>query len=150
MNRLRRNMWGWGVVLATAFAWAAYAQIKEGQQAAVFILPNFDKDGNLESRTMGDFARALADERVEIINLRIEQFKAGVVDTRITAPHCIYDRRTETASSTGAVRIARADMVILGTNFVYNNKRQHFEIYNNARVVLRGARKQAGAMGVIP
>ncbi len=129
-------------VMAISFAWAvtAPAQFREGQVVRGFRLPEYDAAGALKYVVTGDAARAVASDVFEITNLKIELMKDGVVETRVTAPLCMYNRRNNEARSDGSVRIVRGDVVITGEGFAWNGAESHFRIERNARVVLRNIR----------
>ena len=76
----------------------------------------------------------------EITNLKIEVMKNGVVETRVTAPACVFNRRANEAISDGSVRIVRGEVVITGEGFAWNGAESRFRIERNARVVLRNVR----------
>lgn len=139
---------------AAAFllALGATAQLERGQTVGGFRVPEYDENGQLKSQLSGDYARVISEDDVQITNLKIELFKNGVVETRVTAPHCLYNRRTNTATSPGALRIARGNMVITGSAFAWSGTNQLFTIETNARVVLRDIRGQmkSGALPVAP
>lgn len=128
---------GVGLALGGPIAAAQLPQLPAGQTVRGFRVPDYHPDGTLKSVITGDTARALGNERFEITNLRIELFRDGVVETRVTAPQCVFDRRTQEVSSKGAVRIVRGEVVITGEGFVWSGADPRFAIERNARVVLR-------------
>lgn len=137
MTRRGRLLAGLGLGLAVAGAWA---QMQPGMEAGGFRLPDYAEDGTLKSQLFGEYARALSNDLIEIRGLRIEMYKDGQVETRVTSPHCLYDHVRQAAGSTSSVRITRGEVVITGDDYAYSPKRQRFEIHTNARVVLSNVR----------
>lgn len=137
MKRARRL----GLLLALA-AGAALAQLREGQTVVGFRFPEYDKDGALKTLITGDSAKALSPTLFDIRNLKIEMFKDGAVDTRVTAPQCRFDRRAMQAASEDSVRIVRGDLVITGEGFTWSGAPSSFRIERNAKVVLRNIRPE--------
>ncbi len=130
-----------GLLAAAAIAWtAARGQLERGAEVTGFRMPNHDEEGRLQSQVFGDRARVVADDLIEIRNLRMETFSAEAVELTIQAPHCRFDRRRGIAASAGPVRVARPDMVITGRGFRAWTDGSRFQIFSEARVELRGAR----------
>ncbi len=154
MTRRGRLLAELGLGLAAACAWAQLAPdpgmaqplagsqtgLRPGMEAGGFRLPEYAEDGTLKSQLFGDHARALSNNVIEIRGLRIEMYKDGQVETRVSSPHCLYDHVRQAAGSTSSVRITRGEVVITGDDYAYSPKRQRFEIHTNARVVLRNVR----------
>lgn len=105
-----------------------------------FEVPEFDRDNRLRSKLFGDFARILPSGLVDITNMRIEFFDDDRrVEMRVHAETCLYDRVTRNAESDTRVRIARENMIITGEGFTWNAEEGQFDIYEDAKVVLKGA-----------
>lgn len=132
-----RILAGMGMSLAAA---CSVAQMPPGATVGGFRLPEYADDGTLKSQVFGEFAQALSNGLIEIHGLRIEMYQGEAVETRVTSPHCLYDRVRGAAGSTSSVRITRGEAVITGDDYRYMPKRQRFEIRTNARVVLRDVR----------
>ena len=130
-----------------ALAINAGAQFREGQVVKGFRLPEYAADGTLKSVITGDTARVIGEDVFEITNLRIELMKDGVVETRVTAPFCRFNRRSNEAQSDESVRIARGEVVITGEGFAWNSAESRFRIERNARVVLRRVNLDAKPRG---
>ncbi len=126
---------GLGLVAA-----CAVAQMQPGATVGGFRLPEYADDGTLKSQVFGEFAQSLSNGLIEIQGLRVEMYQGEAVETRVTSPHCLYDRVRGSAGSTSSVRITRGEAVITGDDYRYMPKRQRFEIHTNARVVLRDVR----------
>ncbi len=124
-------------------AGVAFGQLREGQTVVGFRFPEYDKDGAIKTLITGDSAKALSPTLFDIRNLKIEMFKDGAVDTRVTAPQCRFDRRTMQAASEESVRIVRGDLVITGEGFTWSGAPSSFRIERNAKVVLRNVRPEA-------
>jgi hypothetical protein len=127
-----------GLALSLGLAAAAWAQLRRGEQASGFRVPDYDAEGNLKMVIQGDQARMLTAQDVELENFRIDIYKDGEVDARVTAPHGIYNQRTRRARSTNDIRIVRGTTVISGTGYAYDAGPQRFEIHANAKVVVQG------------
>lgn len=129
---------GLGMAMALGMAAAAWAQLRRGEQASGFRAPDYDAEGNLKMVIQGDQARMLTLHEMELENFRIDIYKDGEVDARVTAPHGIYNQRTRNARSTNDIRIVRGTTVISGTGYSWDSGPQRFEIHSNAKVVVRG------------
>ncbi|MBM4153475.1 MAG: hypothetical protein FJ221_00380 [Lentisphaerae bacterium] len=161
MTGCGRHLAGLGLGLAAACAWAQLepapeapglgagpqSGLRPGMEVGGFRLPDYAEDGTLQTQLFGEHALALSNGLIEIRGLRIEMYKDGQVETRVTSPHCLYDRERQSAGSTSSVRITRGDVVITGDDYLYSPRRQRFEIHTNARVVLRDVRGLSGRKG---
>ncbi len=112
-----------------------------GQTVSGFRLPEYDEQNNLKSELIGEFAKVLPDGIIDITQLKIDFYNDGKVDMTVTAPQCTYKQQEGTAVSDSAVRIARDNMVVTGEGFSWNGHDERFEIFKNAKVVLKGVRK---------
>lgn len=133
----------WLVASGVGAALYAVAQLQTGGSATGFRVPDYDDEGRLRSQLSGERATMLTPDIVEIENLQVDMYRDGVVETRIVSPHCLYNRRAHVAMSTGSVRIVRGDVVITGSDYRYEPRRQRFLIQTNARVIIRDVRKLA-------
>ena len=123
----------------------ALAQTTDRQVITDFRVPEYDDQGKLKKLLRGDFVTIPNSGPIEVHQFSYEVFSVGTqADLRITAPLCLYDREQGTANSTGAVRIARSDMIITGTGFDFDRRTERMLIKNKVRVVLKGVRKQEG------
>lgn len=152
---------GLGLGLAAVCAWAQLEPVpgaaglgvgpqsglRPGMEVGGFRLPDYAEDGTLKTQLFGEHALALSNGLIEIRGLRIEMYKDGQVETRVTSPHCLYDRERQAAGSTSSVRITRGEVVITGDDYAYSPRRQRFEIHTNARVVLRDVRGMSQRKG---
>lgn len=140
---------GWlGPALAAlALAGPAVAQTTGAvQTVSGFRVPDYDENNNLKSILFGDFARILPDGVVEITNLKIDFYsKEGAVEMTVTSPKCLYDQKAQMARSDSGVDIQRQKLRITGTGFWWDQKNEQFEIYQRARVEIRGARARVAA-----
>ena len=110
-----------------------------------FRVPSYDDKNNLTSQMFGDAAMILPDGRVDITELRME-FYSGTAsnrqtEMRVNSPRCVYNRNSGSATSDAPVRLARDNMVITGTGFEWNNRKQRLVIFQDAKVVLKEAGK---------
>lgn len=125
--------------LATGMAVAAaWSQIQKGEEFQGFRVPDYDPEGKLKTMLTGERAKVLDSGEIEVFNFKIEIFKGGEVDARVTAPHCLYNHENKNARSPHDVRIVRGNMIISGTDFTYDSAAERFEIHTNAKVVIRG------------
>ena len=123
----------------------ALAQTTDRQVITDFRVPEYDDQGKLKNVLRGDYVTIPNSGPIEVHQLKYEVFGTSTqAELNITAPLCFYDRERGTATSTGAVRIARSDMIITGTGFDFDRRTERMVIRNQARVVLKGARKQEG------
>jgi hypothetical protein len=137
--KMRRCMAVLALVLSTGVARAQDEQ--SGQTVSGFRLPEYDEQNNLKSELIGEFAKVLPDGVIEITQLKIDFYNDGKVDMTVTAPKCTYKQQEGTAVSDSEVRIARDNMVVTGVGFAWSGHDERFEIFKNAKVVLKGARK---------
>lgn len=145
MKRWRRAA-GAGLLVAVV----ASAQYREGQTFTGFRFPEYDADGALKTLITGDSARVSAADVFDIRNLRVEMMKDGVVETRITAALCLFNRRTREITSEAGVRIVRGDIVITGEGFAWRASPAHFQVKRNTKVVLRTVPKEMLLKGETP
>lgn len=139
-------------VAGIAIAATAFAQLRNNEEQVVtgFRVPTYDREGNLTSQVFGDRARILPNGLVDIVELRME-FYGGeggsstnrTVEMRISSPRCLYNRVTGNATSDAPVRISRDNMVVTGVGFQWFGDAQRFEIYSNAKVVLKDIKRGA-------
>jgi hypothetical protein len=125
-----------------AAAWIAGAQFQAGQTMSKFRVPDYDDAGELKSLVLGEEATALTETLIRINGLRLELYRQGVLETRVTSPVCVFDRASNSASSTSSVRIARGNLVITGEQYTWETQTQRFVIERNARVVIQGKGKE--------
>lgn len=136
------------LVLLPAYAAdpAGGLNLGSGTKIQNFRVPNYDDAGILTSQIFGEEANVLPDGNIEIDGLRIEFYVPGESDDRpvemtVTSPSCLFNRSRGTIVSDDAIQIRRAEFVITGTGFNFNNAEQSLKINNNSKVVLRGASK---------
>lgn len=117
----------------------------QNQQVTGFRVPSYDAKNNLTSQMFGDAATILTDGRVDITELRMEFYSGSAsnrqTEMRVTAPRCVYNRNSGSATSDAPVRIARDNMVVTGTGFEWNNRDQRLVILKDAKVVLKEAQR---------
>lgn len=129
-------------LLAAGWVWAQGAP--DVQQVTGFRVPSYDDQGNMTSQMFGDAARIMTNGMVEITELRMEFYARGSADRqlqmRVTSPRCFYDRGTSSATSEAPVRISRDNMVVTGTGFTWDGKKERLQIGRDAKVVLKDAK----------
>ena len=136
------NKAGTMLALLLALGAAAWAQDSGMQTVAGFRVPEYDENNQLKSQLFGDFAKVLPEGIIEITQLKIDFYSEGKVEMTVTSPKCTYKQKEGKAESDADVRITREDMVVTGKGFAWNGRDEKFEIFKEAKVVLKGARKQ--------
>ena len=136
--------WFLSIFAASLLASHVHAQnTGDVQTVSGFRVPSYDQNGEMTSQMFGDYAKILPDGYVEIAQLKMEFYSNEgtnrITNMRVTSPRCIYNRTRGTAVSDSDVRIARDDMVVTGTGFLWNNEDQFLKITQNAKVVLKNA-----------
>lgn len=134
-----------GVAAAIAAAgWVLAQSAPDLQQVTGFRVPSYDDQGNMTSQMFGDAARIMTNGMVEITELRMEFYERGSADRqlqmRVTSPRCFYDRGSSSATSSAPVRIARDNMVVTGTGFTWDGRKERLQIMSSAKVVLKDAK----------
>ncbi|MBU0679658.1 MAG: LPS export ABC transporter periplasmic protein LptC [Verrucomicrobia bacterium] len=142
MNYLQRLFVVMAATVVVASGWVLQGEAQEEsrtepQSLSKFKVPEYDDDYNLKSQLFGDFAQFREDGLVEITNLKIEFYRAGIVKMEVSAPSCLYNRDSKEAESESSVRIERENLVVTGTGFTWNPKGQTFHILSNAKVVIK-------------
>lgn len=113
-----------------------------GQTIKGFRYPAYDEQGQLKMELSGDTARILPDNLIQIGNLRMTFYEEGKTVMRVATPSCVYDREKQTAVSTSDVRVTRAEIIISGQGFDWNEKDKLVRIKNNSRVILQKKQPQ--------
>lgn len=117
----------------------AWAQTERTRRITEFEVPDFDGEMRLRSKLFGEYARIMPDGEVEITNMRIEFYTEDEdVEMQVFSPECTYDRTTRKARSDSEIHIARDNMIVTGRGFVWNPEVGRFQIFNDARVLLKG------------
>ena len=136
------NKWGYAWVLLSAAVATGGAEDSGVQTVAGFRVPEYDENNRLKSQLFGDFAKVLPNGVIEITQLKIDFYSEGKVNMTVTVPRCSYKQKEGMAESDADVRITREDMVVTGQGFAWNGRDEQFRIFKEAKVVLKGARKQ--------
>ena len=76
---------------------------------------------------------------IEIKNIKIMFYEAGIMMMWFTSPSCTFDRARMTAVSTSTVYVARSDVVITGEGFEWSSKDGQFMIHNQVKVLVRNS-----------
>jgi hypothetical protein len=136
------------LAIAWAYARAAGQSVGDAQTVTGFRVPSYDREGRMTSQVFGDTARIRADGSVDIVELRVEFYgnedlaaTNRAVEMRITSPRCIYHRASGVVTSDASVRIARENMIVTGEGFQWIGPAERLEIYRNAKVVLKDAKR---------
>jgi lipopolysaccharide export system protein LptC len=143
-RRIVRSLAIAAVAAGLAFA-RAVADESEGVVITEFDVPEYNEEGTMTSRIRGDTARVMTNGFVQVNGLTMEFYKEGStnrdVEMRVASPRCLLHRDKKAAVSDSDVRIARDNMVVTGTGFMWNNNDQKLVILTNSRVVIKGARR---------
>ena len=110
-----------------------------------FQVPQYDTNSVMTSMLRGREADIFPPDRItKITDLVIEFYKYTptnrLVDVRVTSPECYYHPDKGVGVSDKPIRISRDNMVITGSNYVFDSKSQRMQINHDARVVLMGVR----------
>ena len=106
-------------------------------------VPYYDKDGELQAKLFGGYARLLDNEVVGVTNIRIDVYEKGEVVMTIFAPQCFTSldenegHRVLNIRSEGDVLIELEQMTIVGKGFRFSSNQNKFEILNDARVLVK-------------
>lgn len=129
-----------GVVLALiAMLAVATAQMSATmpQKILGFEVPEYDEEGRLKTRIQGAEALLLTNGTIQVKDVRLEFYREGQLDVTMTAPLCLYDRRTNRAFSDSPVRIESAVATITGVGFRWSSAEANAVIEDQATVVLK-------------
>lgn len=120
-----------------------------GQAIKGFRYPDYDNQGQLKMEISGDKARFLPQDLIQITNLRMTFYEEGKMVMQVSTPLCFFDRIKRTAVSTSEVCVTRAEIIITGRGFAWNEKDGLIRINNNARVILQKTEQKShlGAEG---
>jgi hypothetical protein len=139
----RKKWWAAGMLVMGVCL--VLAQTADRQVVTDFRVPEYDDQGKLKNLLRGDFVTIPNQGPIEVHQLNYQVFNGATqAELQITAPLCFYDRDQGTATSTGAVRIARPDVIITGTGFDFDRRSERVVIKSKVQVVLKGVRKQEG------
>lgn len=116
---------------------AVYADDLLGQVIKGFRYPDYDPQGQLKMEIAGDRAQVLQQGLIQITNLRMLFYEEGKAVMQVSTPLCFYDRIKQTASSTADVCVTRAEIIITGRGFNWNEKEGRISIKKNTRVILQ-------------
>ena len=103
-------------------------------------MPEYDDNGKLKSRVLGELAETQADGRIKITNLRIQLYKEGVIEGTLWAAGCVFDRKDKSAVSDTPVRLEKGNMLVTGVGLKWNGDQQHVEILSAVKVTLRNTK----------
>lgn len=110
-----------------------------------FEIPELDDRMKLKSKLSGETAQYLSDDLVKITDLRFELYSDGKVETVITSPLCVYDRKSEKGNSKSSIRMVRENgkMILTGRGFSLNKKKGRFYIDKDVRMELRNINRES-------
>lgn len=130
-----------GVLVSFAQNRELSAEAGVGMEISGFRVPDYDKEGNLRAQLYGGHAKILSDGEVEISYLKIDLYKEGQVAMTLFAPHCFFDTKTHQARSDGRVLLDSDSTTITGRGFIWSPQSGHFEIFHQAKVLVKDAKK---------
>lgn len=102
-----------------------------------FVVPKYDADMQLVHKLEGDEAEMKANGDAVIRNLRLNFYRNGEIETRVSSPVCTYNRKTNQGSADQTIRIAREDLVVTGEDYTIDGEKERVVIKKNAKVVIR-------------
>lgn len=108
-----------------------------GQEIKGFRYPDYDSQGQLKMEISGDKAQIMPQDLIKITNLRMVLYEEGRAVMHVVTPLCFYDRQKQTATSTSSVSVTRAELIITGQGFDWNEKEGLVSISKKTRVVLK-------------
>ncbi len=126
------------VLLGGSLAAAVWART-EGMRLTNFRVPEYNERNEKKTELIGEEAFVLPDGQVDIRNFHLDVFQIGTtnVQMRVTAPQCYYHRDRQIARSETGVKIEGDKFVVTGENFAWDARREIFQIFTNAQVVLQ-------------
>lgn len=107
-----------------------------GQTIKGFRYPDYDPQGQLKMEIGGDQARVLPNGLIQINNLKMAFYEEGKKVMQVATPLCLYDRSRKKAVSTAEVWVTRAEIVITGRGFEWNEKESRMRINDRTRVMI--------------
>jgi hypothetical protein len=117
------------------------AQETVGGTVTDFKMPVHDTQNRLRSLVTGKSAKTVGGLTVlRLEGLRLETYGTnGALDLVAEAPECIFDIKTKTASSAGALKAEMADqrLSISGVGFEYRQDEGTLVVSNQVRTMLR-------------
>lgn len=143
-----RGLQAAAVLLGLACLAARGVEPTEATKVTGFRVPEYDDQGTLKSQLFGEFAQIYPNGVAEINEVKMEVYRQGEVDMRVTAPHCIYDPSGGRAGSKTGVKISRENMVVTGVGFRWEAKDETFQILSQVKVILKNARKKMETEGI--
>ena len=108
-----------------------------GMEISGFRVPDYDEHGVLRAQLYGEHAKVLANQDVEITNLKIEMYQDGKVAMTIFAPHCFFNTETHVAHSTGRVLVESDWMSVVGVGFTWSADDGYFKILKQSKVLVK-------------
>ena len=121
-----------------------YAQAETQEMAAVagnldgLRLPlAYHDNGKLKTQLKAETAMVPEKGPIQAKNITCEFFTVeGVLDTRMIADECVYDREAKKASSDSKVRVERKDVVLTGNGYEWDSNEQNVTIMSNVKVII--------------
>ena len=101
--------------------------------------PEYDAAGQLKFEVLVEQAQALPNGLIRVADLKLIFYEEGKIVMEVAAQDCLLDRAQCLASSSSAVCVTRAEMVLTGKGYVFTwqNEQGHLKIMSEAKVVLR-------------
>lgn len=112
-----------------------------GAPAKNWVLPLFtDKEGFRSMTLRGSEARAVGDDRVEVVDLSITVFSGDAtahVDSMLLSPQASFFQADKQARGGQSVRVIRDDLEAVGTKWVYDHAQKRVSLDGGVRIVFQ-------------
>ena len=108
-----------------------------GESIKGFRVPDYNEDGSLKSILYGSTAVKNNQTQVwKMTGVKIDVFSSNKVSAVVTSPGCDFDMRKGSASSDDPIVILHDRAQIRGTGYVWDQKKETFQINSQARVMI--------------
>lgn len=118
-----------------------------GQMVKGFRYPDYDEKGQLRFEITGEEATVQPSGLIKIKSLKMTFYEQGKVMMRVSTPECLFDRVKRSAVSTSDVCVARQEIELTGSGFMWDAQDGRMNIVSNARVVLRNVSASSALEG---
>jgi hypothetical protein len=126
--------------------------VETGMEVSGVRAPYYDEEGNLRAQLFGGQARILEGGMADVSDIRIDVYKEGVEIMTLYAPQCftrVVQKGKEkilSVESEGDVLIEMEQMTIAGKGFRFMSDSSRFEIFSEARVLIRDSMQHLGEL----
>lgn len=146
MRRLRRSGQAgclpYIIAGAVALSLTAVAQELSGHATDFVSVEYYENSSAVKSKMTGAEAIPMSDSVVQVKQLHFEMFNTnGQPYIIVSAPECVYDKDSDTASSAGELHLQNADgsMRMDGRGFLWRRDDSLLTISNNVQTVIKNA-----------